>query len=587
MVERTLITTADERTWPIETTKPVLFLGEWCKRFSRKKQWEEFDSEVASYHWDDRKKLYEDYNFLKELYETLLVELSEKLNKQHTVDHSVRYWRILIGPWLGYFIQMLFDRWFMLRQVIEQSEISECNVLDRDYATVIPNDMAHFTKLFVEDDWNEAIYGQLLENIWSDKVNIIKINIEPTATKSSNKNRQGIKTALRKLLEKFLYQYSNLVAKDDDFFFISSYIPIKTELKLQLRLGQTPQVWRSLPSIVAKPDLQLRKSILITSNAATDIFYDIAMKLIPLHIPTAYLEGYDQQVSEVNTLGWPTYPKVIFTSNSYSSDDLFKTWAAEKAETGTPLFIGQHGGHFGMTPFAFHEEHQIEIADKWVSWGWTDQTKPQITPLGNLKGFGQTVGYDPTGRALMVEMAMPRNSYHLYAVPLASQWLDYFDEQVLFLSKLPSNLKKEVTLRLFPNDYGWDQEQRWKEVIPEVRLDDGHQNIRHLIAKSRLYIGTYNSTNYLETLSSNIPTIIFWNPAHWELKVDVQLCFDLLKSVGIYHETPESAAKQMTAVWDDVEEWWRSDAVQDVIVQFCEQFAKTTKDPIAGLQKIF
>ena len=107
MVKRFLITTALEETWRDE--EPVLFLGEWCRRYSRKDRWSKMDAKVLPYHWDDRAKLYADYLYLREFYERLLVDLSAQLNQIHIVDHSLRYWRILIGPWLGYFIPMLFN----------------------------------------------------------------------------------------------------------------------------------------------------------------------------------------------------------------------------------------------------------------------------------------------------------------------------------------------------------------------------------------------------------------------------------------------------------------------------------------------
>jgi len=117
-----LVTTAEERTWPKDKKQSVLFLGEWCRRYSRKEVWQQLNAEVVPYHWDDREKLFKDYQYLQELYEKLLVELSDKLNKIHLVDHSPRYWRILIGLWLGYFMQMLFDRWFMLSKRLRKRQ---------------------------------------------------------------------------------------------------------------------------------------------------------------------------------------------------------------------------------------------------------------------------------------------------------------------------------------------------------------------------------------------------------------------------------------------------------------------------------
>jgi len=338
---------------------------------------------------------------------------------------------------------------------------------------------------------------------------------------------------------------------------------------------------------VERPNIRKRQWQLGGNEFNDGSFEVIARQFIPLHIPTSYLEGYDQLRKIVDLLPWPKKPKAIFTSNNYLTDDLFKIWAAEKVETNTPLVIGQHGGHFGLTPFSFSEDHQIKIATKWLSWGWSDSSRPHITPVGNLKSFGRSVGYDPNGGALMVEMAMPRYSYYLYAVPISSQWLDYLSDQKAFLQALPQTLREQVLLRLFHNDYGWDQFDRWEGQMPEIRLDTGQQDIYKLIEKSRLYISTYNATTYLETLTCNIPSIIFWNPEHWELKTEVKPYFELLQSVGIFHKTPESAAQQMTEVWDDVSAWWDSSEVQDARKLFCKQFARIPSNPIGDLRSIF
>ena len=82
------------------------------------------NAEVIPYHWDDRNKLYSDYQYLNIIYENMLKALTNQLNEIHSVDHSLRYWRILIGPWLAYFIQMVFDRWSMLNSAFKSYDIN-------------------------------------------------------------------------------------------------------------------------------------------------------------------------------------------------------------------------------------------------------------------------------------------------------------------------------------------------------------------------------------------------------------------------------------------------------------------------------
>ncbi|SVE59247.1 uncharacterized protein METZ01_LOCUS512101, partial [marine metagenome] len=144
------------------------------------------ESKTASYHWDDRKKLLNDYRLLQDIHEKFLLQLSGILNKIHNTNHSVRYWRILIGPWLGWFVQIIFDRWFMLNKVIEEGEIDHCIVIKRNLIDVATNDMSDFCNSIIYDDLNEAICGQLLQICWKNKVEIELINDQKIPKKQKN-----------------------------------------------------------------------------------------------------------------------------------------------------------------------------------------------------------------------------------------------------------------------------------------------------------------------------------------------------------------------------------------------------------------
>jgi len=587
LVARTLITTANEQTWPKDKNEPVLFLGEWCKRYSRKHIWEAMDYEVASYHWDDRNKLFTDYQYIQRVYEELLTNLSKKLNKIHNTNHNIRYWRVLVGPWLGYFIGVVFDRWFMIQSANDSFNIKSCYLLYRENNYIEVNDMSEFLKVFVKDDWNELLYAQLIKEYWMDDIELTNIFCDRFDKERIIKEPK--KRLKSYVTNKLLQVYNKILAKDDDIFFISSYLPLRIDFILQSKLGQFPKIWKSRRMPKSSPNIEARQWVLnITKdvNQGKDGFSEIIGKLISKHIPVAYLEGYSQLVESTHNLPWPRNPKLIFTSNSYSSDDLFKCWSAEKIEQGAPLIVGQHGGHFGMNTFSFHEEHQIKISDRWISWGWSDTQREKITPIGNLKAIGKDVKYDPKGGALMVEMDLPRYSYHLYSVPVANQWLDYFQDQKLFLNTLPRQLRSQILLRL-GGDHGWDQLERWSNAMPELKINPGVGSIHKLINKSRIFISTYNATTYLESLSWNIPTIIFWNPDHWELNKEAKPYFELLKLAGIFHETPESAARQMIEVWGDVDEWWKSEKVQNAKNVFCYQYARISSNSLDELEATF
>ena len=109
-----LITTADEYKWKQDVK--VLFLGEWCKLYSRKSLWSKLDYEVMPYHWEDRQRMHQDYQRINTIYERYLKCLADNMNNLHQCDHPIRYWRIIVGPWLYFFIEILYDRLLSIRR---------------------------------------------------------------------------------------------------------------------------------------------------------------------------------------------------------------------------------------------------------------------------------------------------------------------------------------------------------------------------------------------------------------------------------------------------------------------------------------
>lgn len=582
MITKFLITTADETTWQADV--PVLFLGEWCRLYARRHVWSKMDAEVVPYHWDDRGKLYRDYCYLRELYERILAEVADRLNEIHRINHSLRYWRIFIGPWLGYFIQMVFDRWEMIQTAAKRYKISGARGIEDAILRLVPNDMDDFSRLFIGDQWNQAIYGYLLEH-WTDvsceRIAMGLCDVENSVVPYS---KVGIRRRLRRFISGVVSKVLATGVRPDEAFFIADYLPWRESFSLQWQFGQIPRLWRQITPSKVAVDIGTRRWRLDDNGNSN--FEQALRALIPLQIPTAYLEGYGELKKQVSALPWPQRPRFIFTSNSYGSDDVFKAWAAAKVEAGAPLVVGQHGGNYGVALWCFTEDHQMAISDAWLSWGWEDGGNQKIKPMGNLKMVDRRLGWDPDGYALMVEMAIPRYSYHMYSAPVASQWLGYFDDQSRFVAALPQDLRKKLLIRLFSQDCGWQQKQRWQDRFPQIRLDDGVAPIASLIKKSRIYISTYNGTTFLESLAMNIPTIIFWIPKYWELRASAQPYYDRLKEVGIFHETPESAASKVAEVWDDVPRWWHQSEIQEARRFFCDRFSRMPENPLRVLKEV-
>ena len=579
-MKRFLITTALEPTWRDDA--PVLFLGEWCRRYSRKHRWSALDAVVLPYHWDDRTQFHADYKYLRLFHERLLQDLTGQLNQLHGVDHSLRYWRILIGPWLGYFVQVLFDRWTSVQQAVSQFDLSGTIVLTSQNGPLVPNDMEDFNRLYLEDAWNHQQYASILRRFTAVPC-ITRVQRGMDAGPNEGATTVTWKQRIKQTLVAGYGRVAGTLSRDRDAFLLSTRMWFRDEMALHRRLGQIPQMWRSVaPVRVAVDDSQ--RQWVVTGEDRSE-FETCARALIPQQIPTAYLEGYGRLLQQIGGLSWPRRPKLIWTSMAFSADDVFKAWAGEKVEQGSPLVIGQHGGHYGVGRCSFPEDHEIAISDCYLTWGWDQKGQPTVKPVGQLnpqRPLG--VRHGEQSRALLVTVAVPRQSVPMFSATMSSQWLDYFSDQCEFVETLPGRIQDALTVRLHAPDRGWDQAARWRECFPGLRLDDGRSTIADLMRQARLYIATYNATTYLESIALDVPTVIFWNPHHWELRDSAIPYFDDLKHVAVFHETPGSAARHVAAIWDDVDAWWTSPAVQGAVKQFMERYCRLPDDPLAQVE---
>ena len=195
----------------------------------------------------------------------------------------------------------------------------------------------------------------------------------------------------------------------------------------------------------------------------------------------------------------------------------------------------------------------------------------------------------PKGVSLGYYSPNAKKIIDIRSMPMGDQLLSYFDDQFEAYSCLVEPIKEKTKIRLYntnsklgnsKSDFGWDVVNRWKSRFPNVQLEQPSKRMSFSVQKCRLFISTYTATTYNESLAANIPTVIYWDKRYWEYADYAEKDFNKLKSVGIFHDTPESAACHVNKVWNDVDEWWKNENVQSVRRAFCRKYANLDKKMI-------
>jgi putative transferase (TIGR04331 family) len=554
--------------------KNDVLLGLWCLKNSNNLLDNKNNFKIIPYHWDDREKYSGDYVYLESLYERLLLQLARELNEIHGLNESLMYWRIIIGPWLWFFIDVIFDRYECIKQARESYPEVTAKFFSYNLDDWCPLNFSEFWFDITSEEWNEVIFSECIK-VHEIIFEIRRERIEPSRNQLSKPiNYKEILTYLNKLYSKFVR------TTQTGSILLEAYIPTSKLIRLQLKLGQVPYLKIPKLKLLPSKNKSLMRENICQEFICLNGFEIFLTGLIPSLIPKNYLEDFLQTKAKVmNSL--PSNPRAIFTANAYHGNDNFKIWAAEKVSLNIPLIIGQHGGSFGTALINQSEQHQLKIADKFLSWGWEIQGGENVIKFPSLQLSGRaSIKGDPNGKILHVLSSLPRYFYQHFSMPVAGQFLSYLENQILFLNELEDNVSKHIIVRPDKSgvNTGWNIAQVLDVAGHSFRIDKSKDSFLKSLKKSRLCICTHNATVFLECLSMNFPTIIFWEPSHHEIRSDAVPYFDLLLEAGILFYTPEEAAKKVNTVVHNVDEWWFSDQVQSARKKFCERYAATSSD---------
>lgn len=581
----------------------ILSSGMWnCRNEDFLKLKEAQKLKVAEYHWDNRDKFSKDFFYLSDLSEEILSVSAKQLNKIHNVDFPIRFWRILLKPWLNTFVPSVFDRWETVKKCFADYDIKSASVCYFEKSDVVPNSTSDFNSFYnMEDFWNEYIFSEILKyqnhhleiNLFEKKEIRKFTNIDTTNAAAMNKPliqsyKQKfvlqIKSSLKKLIYVF-FKLFNSVKKEDTIFF-HDCLDKKDQFIVEAKLKKIPSLFKSKKIPFFEFDVDKRTRLLFPESG-NSTFENFIYSLIRTQIPKIYIEGFNFLLDD-GFKKWPSNPSKIICSGSIYADDYFKFYTARQVtENLSKLFIIQHGGHYGIGRLSCMLDHELMISDKFISWGWgEDDNKIINLPSLKISNMIKSSKYSKDGSLLIIAQDFTRYSYHLFSYPVSSQYISYEQDIKCFIKNLNQEIFNKSNLRFkHGGSYGWNEIGEFKKIFPNLILDDGREKLATKVADSRLCIQTANFTTYLESLALNIPTIIFWDPSMNELSDRAIEYFKDLSNSKIFFSNPYDAANHVNEIWNDVEGWWNSSAVQNSRSNFISKYALCSNSYIEDFVK--
>ena len=574
MSSNILITTALTETWGNRDQKAVL-LGEWCKTLDNLNELEAREYRQVPYHWSDRDKFIKDYDYLELFYERVLQSLANSLNDYHGVDRSLRYWRILLGPWLLTYVAIAWDRWESLRLAFAEQDFDEVYSLSLNRDLMVPEDYNRFDTYNTLDIFNYFIFQDIIACQYSNFINILKNDHihEIFSRRQSNVIRdESVNYSLFSLIDNFLRD----LQKNYKVVLVETFFDRKSLIRLCLKLNQVPRRHYEFSQDIQYPKVNPdRYNFSIDIQPSSD-FEDFFQQHIFSQIPIAYLEGYEELnrvATSIKTTG-----DVIFTANAHLDNDLFNCWAGDQVEKGKKLIVSQHGG--AMRSHINNFDHQEKIADVMTVWHKPYMDKHvQLTP-NKMIGLKKIFNKKTNKYLVLVPLEHKRYPTRAQDGPDAINYSNDYDQKILFSHALSSKIYKKLKIKSAQvlDSSGWTNSgDRYALDLGKDKISK-HATLREAFSNSKMIVCTYPQTTFSEAMHSNIPTILLYCEEYWPLHPQFDDLIEQLKLNKIIFTDPHEAAEHINEVWDHPDQWWQDPSTQKAVNYFFEMTGRVNDD---------
>lgn len=559
---------ADTNFW--DTSKLIVYLNQGCLPYQHDSCGTEHTERVVQSPWEKKEDVQRAYNYLNELYERHLTELSGFMNEIHGTEHNVRYWRVVIGPWLQLFLHVLYDRYSHIKAAIAEFEKFDTMVLAEDFYQLSENthDFIEFCK---DDKYSLQLYSKILHTLGfsfpQKEWNAIKV--------AETINRQSLKNCLFNWMASQLSNFLAIISSKAPIVITEAHFPKSVKIKLFLKFFGKLEISEKRLNYRKTNQINFDQRHIVNQKlSSNNEFEHIVSHLISFEIPKFFIEDFKAAEQEVD-INYATNPKVIFCANGWYYNELFKLRAAAASEKGTILAGIQHGGNYGTEHQFLFRDHEIAICDYFYSWGWKGPeykvkllTMPPVKMIGKNSIKSRRQGQD----ILFVATNIPR---HTLLLPFTSySFSKYMNWQARFFQNLNLETRRQTLVRPHNEDCGWNLSQRLKDKFEGLAFDDWTITFLERLEGCRLFVVDHISTTFFEAMISNKPTILFMDEKYYPLKKAAVPIFRELTKAGIFHESPEAAAKAVLKIMPDVETWWQSSACQEARLTFCNNYAQ-------------
>ena len=379
-MKKCLILNADHTDWP--KGYDYIFLGQWCLENLNNSLINKSIYETVNIKGKNIDEMNNRFHKITKVYKIVLPLISKNLNKIHNINLSEKSWEIIVGPWLKQTLGIVVERYRSIEIALDNYEFDFVQVSKTcDISSSSTEELVKTKNRTIIEFWNYNIYSKIIYYIGDKKI-LIKKNKELKVESIKFHQKFNLKLFVKKI---FIF-ITNFFNEHSKFITYKLNLSFFNQLKLFFYLRQIPKIIETSNYNYKEIDHNLRKDFFFEHTEIKN-FENFILSIMHELLPTDFVENFE--CIKKNSLKLNNYcnSKAIITSYGFTNDEIFKTWLSFNSNK-LSYFAFQHGNNYFTNKNSHQIQADLDLTDKFFSWGDANGSRQNIVPFYNLNNFG-------------------------------------------------------------------------------------------------------------------------------------------------------------------------------------------------------
>lgn len=546
--------------------KNNVYLGNWAldnkSYFSSKK------SKIKPFIWENKKKFEKDSLYIKKTCKKFYKIISLSLNQTHKSKFSKRFWKILLFPWLYYYISSLYFRWETIKKIKNKSSIF---IFKKNFNKYI-NSRLSDVYLIVDDNWNQKIFQDIV--LFQKKKFIFQKD------KAEITNNFKIKFNLKKIFFIFLpnifFKFLNYLIskkKTKKFLFIQTSYPksfFSFFFKRSILINYFYYFLNRVNIFFVNTgnlNFYLREKFSINfykKKITKNSFEKFIIKKVTEDLPSYLLEEFHNYLHRYLKFA---NSRFIITSYAIFNKLPNKFYIAEQINRGSKLYLLEHGG--SLAAKKDYLDLDLDLVDKKITWHKpfnNKETRIPTHPFHYHKELcSKSIDYSNNSKCIIAGGGDYKHIYHNSYYIKAPQIIYQLNSIKKFYKFLDIKIQQNTFIKpheVWTKDFSFDYINFYKKIFKKNIIR--HTRLEKCINSAKIVVCVYPQTTFSNAMYSEVPTILFFNKDHYIFHDKFsKLIQQLVKNKIIFYD-PRLAAIHLNEIWKNPYDWYNSYEVKKV-----------------------